>query len=110
MCNRIIDKDIDPTTIWPGEDTLSLHDALPIYKRIILIIEIAMTDYPGQGKADSFLASIYKTSLVVPKEANEFIDSEEKKQESAVESSEGKLKLFLGGLYFQSERISINYI
>jgi len=57
-----------------------------------------------QTKTDAILASIYDSPF--PKESEEEVILEEKKQTSSTtDSNEGKLKLFLGGLYFQTERM-----
>lgn len=56
-------------------------------------------------KTESVLAAIYDDSLALPKENEENPVSEEKKHNPIpTDSNEGKLKLFLGGLYFQTER------
>jgi len=58
--------------------------------------------YPN---SNPIVASIYDEPVSSPRSYNEGSASgEEKKQEPNSQSSEGKLKLFLGGLYFQSEQ------
>eukprot|EP00826_Nyctotherus_ovalis_P014452 TRINITY_DN1402_c0_g1_i8.p2 TRINITY_DN1402_c0_g1~~TRINITY_DN1402_c0_g1_i8.p2 ORF type:complete len:325 (-),score=100.58 TRINITY_DN1402_c0_g1_i8:93-1067(-) len=56
-------------------------------------------------KTESVLAAIYDDSLALPKENEDNPVSEEKKHNPIpTDSNEGKLKLFLGGLYFQTEQ------
>ncbi len=55
-------------------------------------------------KADPVLASIYEEPLTAPVDKNGAPQSTEEKKQDFLESNEGKLKLFLGGLYFQTEQ------
>lgn len=65
-----------------------------------------MSKNPEQSKTEAVLASIYDSSLSFPKENEDSSPAEENKRDpTSTDSGEGKLKLFLGGLYFQTERI-----